>query len=578
VSARRRRRNAAAVALAVLVAFPAVASAGPLFPRKQRLLLSARAAGAPARFAPGELLVSYRRVPAARERAALAASVGGRQLTWNRSLRVQQLRVAPAALAAAARDLRRRRLVAGVERNVLARPQNVSCVANAQCAIPNDPFFPRQWWLQNDAATTQPSAGAVFGADVAAPLAWRVAAGSTGVLVAVVDSGIDRAHPDVGPRVTASATLPGNGGDVNDHFGHGTAVAGVIAAIPDNGIGIAGVAWNASLLNVKVQSDSGPAGSVSCAAAANGITYASNAGAQIINLSFGSSSPCATEQSAVDYATGRGSLVVAAAGNEGSTVPEYPAAFSNVLSVAATDNADRRAGFSSYGASWVDLAAPGVRIWTTLPVAGSVLGAGYDYEDGTSFAAPVVAGIAALIWPSVTDANGDGRRNDDVARRLVAYADAIAGTGSDWYYGRVDACRAAAAGAELCPPPAPAPPASATPVATPVATPAPPAVPAMPLAAGRQFVHRALRDRLGAEYARRRHSVERCERRIATLVLCRVSWSTTRWAYWGSVSVWYDAGVIWQRHVSLRRASSACAARKGRTHCPSRRIVTAGPG
>jgi thermitase len=582
----------AAAALMLLVALPATtsASSGPLFPRKTRLAAqgaaaraAAVAAGMPQRFAPGELLVTYRRAISASQRRSVAAAVHGRELTWNATVRMQQLRVAPTTLSTAAEVLRRSRRVAGVERNPLADIEHVSCVGNAQCAIPNDPFFTRQWWLQNDAATVEPAAGALFGADVAAPLAWRVASGSTAVLVAVVDSGIDRSHPDVGPRVIASATLVGNGGDVNDYVGHGTAVAGVIAAIPNNGIGVAGVAWNASLINIKAQSDSGPGG-LSCAAAVNGITYATNAGAHIINLSFGGPTPCANEQAAIDYATGRGSLVIAAAGNDGNTVPEYPAAFANVIAVAATDDADQRADFSSYGSSWVDLAAPGVAIWTTLPVAGSALGTGYGYVDGTSFSAPIVAGIAALIWPTVADANGDGRRNDDVARRLIAYADTIPGTGTLWQYGRVNACRAAAAGAQRCPPPAPSPTVSATPaptpVATPAATPAPKAtpvpVPVMPLSIGRQYVHRALRDRLGTEYARRRGAVERCEQRLRTEVLCRVSWATARWVYWGVTSVWYTASateVLWHGHVSLHRASGACARRHGRSRCPSRPIA-----
>jgi thermitase len=560
----------ASVCLVLLLCCSPV-SASPLFPRKEALRSLAHAAAAPhARYAPGELLVTYRRPSA---RASLARAVGARQLTWNPTLRVQQLRVR--SLSRAAERLRRSPSVALVERNPLSVPDHVSCVGNPVCAIPNDPYFPRQWWLQNDTATVEPSAGAVFGADVAAPLAWRIAGGNPAVLVAIVDTGIDRSHPDVGPRVIGSATLVGNGGDVNDYVGHGTAIAGVIAAIPNNGVGVAGVAYNASLLNVKAQSDTEPEG-ITCAAAANGITYATNAGAYVINASFGSTVPCAAEQSAVDYAAGRGSLVIAAAGNDGSSVPNYPAAFSNALGVAATDNGDRMTGFSSWGASWVDLAAPGERIWTTLPVAGSTIGTEYGYVDGTSFSAPIVAGIAALIWPYVTDANHDGRRNDDVARQLVQFADAIPGTGTYWRYGRVNACRAAAAGADRCPPPPPA----AAPVATPMPTPTPapvaPVVPAMTLNDGRSYVRQAIGERFGAT-ARRRAYLQHCRHLGPSRVVCDVSWTTARWQFWGSVTALYTlerGEVVWDQRLSIRRAGLSCVMRKGRTRCPSRRFTS----
>jgi len=566
-----------AVAALALVLVPEAAGADSLFPRKERLQAVASVARAQARFVPDELLVTYRR-GAGERRAALAAAVGGREVTWNARLRAQQLQVAPARLRAAAARLRRSPAVAHVERNRLAEPEHVSCVANPQCALPNDPGFPRQWWLQNDAATVQPSAGGVFGADIAAPLAWLVASGSAEVNVAVVDTGIDRGHPDVGPRVVRSATLGDNAGNLTDYVGHGTAVAGIIAAVPDNGIGVAGAAWNASLINVKVQNDGSDAG-VSCSSAANGITYATDAGAHIINLSFSSVVPCSVERSAIDYAAERGVLVIAAAGNHGTPVPHYPAAFANAVSVAATDSADRRAEFSSYGAAWVDLAAPGVRMWTTLPMAGSEMGAGYGYVDGTSFAAPVVAGIAAMIWRTVPDADGDGRRNDDVAARLAHTADAIAGTRTAFYYGRVNACLAAAAGAQRCPPPVPqaAPPvATPAPAPVPAATPAPAAVPAMSVAAGRRYVRRALADLLSAQYRGRHAASERCRRSPPAGVRCTVAWSTTRWTFWGTATVRYgrqSGRLVWHRNIVVRRAGRVCASRHGRSRCPVRRFL-----
>jgi thermitase len=523
------------------------------------------------RYVPGEVLVTYRR-GAAHRRGRLAARAGARELSWNARLRVQRLRAPSSALA----RLRRSPAVVTVERNLLRRPGHVSCVGNPLCKLPNDPDFRRQWWLQNDEATVQPvGKGAVFGSDIAAPLAWRLMTGSRQVRVAVVDTGIDRTHPDVGPRVVSSLT--GTGNSLTDFVGHGTAIAGVIAAIPDNAIGGAGTALEASLVNVKVQRD-GEEDGVSCADASEGITSAVDAGANIINVSFGSPGSCAAERAAVDYAASRGALVVAAAGNDGTSDVNFPAAFPNVLSVAATDNADRRASFSSYGAGWVDVAAPGVRLWTTLPLAGSELGTAYGYVDGTSFSAPVVAGIAALIWSSVPDANLDGRRNDDVAARLTQTAEQISGTGNLWRFGRVNACLAAAAGVPSCPPPepTPTPPPDPTPTPTPVPTVIPtPPLPAMTLATGRRYVRRALSDLLRSEY-RRRGLVQRCQTRPPAGVRCTVSWRTKRWVYWGQATVRYafqDSLVVWRRSVDVRRASRSCADRRGRTRCPARRFT-----
>jgi thermitase len=568
-----RVRHSLTIAAALALLVPASAAGSePLFPRKDRVRATAAAAGA-VRYVPNELLVTYRR-GAEHRRWRLAALVGGRELAWNARLRVQLLEV---PITAAAR-LRRSPSVAHVERNVLRRHGHVSCVANPVCRLPNDPDFARQWWLQNDAATVQPENRLpVFGADIAAPLAWRLASGSSDVRVAVVDTGIDRTHPDVGARVVRSLTWTGN--SLTDFIGHGTAIAGVIAAIPDNAVGGAGTAFNASLINVKVQRDGDDEG-VSCADAAEGITSAVDAEANIINVSFGSPGSCAAERAAVDYAASRGVLVIAAAGNDGASVPNFPAAFSNVVSVAATDNGDRRASFSSFGSSWVDVAAPGVRLWTTLPVAGSEIGAAYGYVDGTSFAAPVVAGIAALIWSSVPDENNDGRRNDDVAARLTRTAEPILGTGSFWHFGRVNACLAASGGAASCPPPPPAPPVpppapAPAPPPVPTATPAP-ALPTMTLATGRRYVRRALTDLLRSEYRRRRGEIQRCYRSPPAGIRCTVSFRTKRYVYWGEATVRYahEGGrLVWRRQVDVRRASRSCADRRGRARCPSRRFT-----
>jgi thermitase len=315
------------------------------------------------------------------------------------------------------------------------------------------------------------------------------------VRIAVVDSGIDASHPDLAGKVVAAANFTASN-TVQDLSGHGTHVAGTAAASFDNAVGIAGMAPLARLMDVKVLAvDQTGRTTGDCADVAVGVVWATDHGADVVNMSLGGPSPCLAMQTAVAYAASRGALVVAAAGNEGSTSRFYPAAFSDVLSVAATTNRDQLAGFSNRGASWVDVAAPGDGIASTLPTYDNGSGAiNYGYLSGTSMAAPVVSGIAALIWPPTATATA-GR---DIASRLIAAAKPITGTGIDFRYGRVDACRAVTGSAQLCgepiaPAPSPAPPAPAPPQIAqpaPIASPTPrrnaaPGVYAASLARGR---------------------------------------------------------------------------------------------
>src|SRR5262249_10350349 len=152
-------------------------------------------------------------------------------------------------------------------------PLWADCTTSRGCAVLNDPGYTQQWYLENDRATIEPPGGGALGADIDAPLGWVLDAGSTSVRLAIVDSGIDLQHPDVGPRVTFASTLVANNGNLTDYAGHGTAVAGVAAAIPNNGVGIAGVAYNASLIDVKVTDDQN-SDAVTCLALANGIAAA----------------------------------------------------------------------------------------------------------------------------------------------------------------------------------------------------------------------------------------------------------------------------------------------------------------
>lgn len=263
---------------------------------------------------------------------------------------------------------------------------------------PNDPLFKYQYGLSNTGQQIGSVPGSPTGsasADIKAPSAWEETTGLDTVTVAVVDSGVDLTHPDLAGNMKASGRdFVNNDFDATDDNAHGTQVAGVICAVSDNGEGIAGVAWSCRYLPVKVLDAAGVGTSDKIA---QGITWAVDNDASIINLSFGGPTGDETLRNAVKYAYDKGVVVVAAAGNTGLAV-EYPAAYdSYVLAVAASDYHDARASWSCVGSA-LDVAAPGVRILSTVPTwfftADSLP---YGYADGTSVAAAHVSGLAALI-------------------------------------------------------------------------------------------------------------------------------------------------------------------------------------
>ena len=286
-------------------------------------------------------------------------------------------------------------------------------------ATANDPLFTQgqEWYLSK----------------IQAPAAWDITTGTSSVIVAVVDSGVNPSHPDLAGRVLSNGyDFVANTTATSDPNGHGTAVAGVIAPNANNNLGVAGVTWANPILPVRVL-DANGTGSYS--AIAQGITYAANQGARIINLSFGGSANSQTLQDAINYAWSKQCIVVASAGNNGNSVPVYPAACSNVVSVAATNASDAHPSWSNYG-SFIDLCAPGDNI---LTLSGSN---GYGSWSGTSFSAPVTSGILALMAsanPSLTNAQ--------LVNLLLNNCDDLGTPGPDIYYGngRVNALRAVTA-------------------------------------------------------------------------------------------------------------------------------------
>lgn len=277
---------------------------------------------------------------------------------------------------------------------------------------PNDPFFPvipaanNQWGLENPGRVG--FLAYVVDSDIDASAAWDIQKGSPLVIVAVLDAGIIYTYPDLGGGIGATYKVVGGYDFVNedpdpmDDNGHGTHVAGIIAASMNNAIGIAGTCPNCKLMAVKVcrmdgycySSDTIP-----------GIYYAVNNGAKVVNASWGGAGFNQSMQDAINYAAANNVVVVASAGNNNTSVKHYPAAMNNVIAVAATQENDTKFNPSNYddGTGWVDIAAPGSNILSTyLEVPVSCLPhetslSGYAYCSGTSMAAPFVAGVAGLL-------------------------------------------------------------------------------------------------------------------------------------------------------------------------------------
>lgn len=227
------------------------------------------------------------------------------------------------------------------------------------------------------------------------------------VIVAILDTGIDQNHEDLNGKVLNSINLT-NSATVSDINGHGTHIAGIIAANTNNKTGIAGVAPDCLLLNVKVADDQG---FVYPHTVAKGIIWAVDNGANVINISLALHQSSTDLSRAIDYAWDKGVIVVAAAGNEVPGTIIYPACYENVIAVTAVGESGRFAPLSNF-ANWVDAAAPGVNIYSCLP------NNGYGYKSGTSFATGYVSGIAALLYTAVTDVNNNGYLNDEIRMSL----------------------------------------------------------------------------------------------------------------------------------------------------------------
>ncbi len=265
----------------------------------------------------------------------------------------------------------------------------------------NDPHYPRQYGLRA----------------IKAPEAWEISKGDPGVVIAILDTGIVKAHEDL--QVTAHVNQSRLSDTPYDRHGHGTHVAGIAGAVTDNALGIAGVTWYCSLLNVKVLGDDGPGYRSDVV---KGIVYAADNGANVINMSLGGPIGGLTIQRAVNYAYDKGVVLVASAGNTSGSIG-YPAKYEKVIAVGATDRQNERVWFSSYGPE-LTIMAPGWDIYSTE------LRNRYAYKSGTSMAAPHVAGLASLmlsIRPNLTP--------QEVTDYIIEGANDLGQPGWDEYYG-----------------------------------------------------------------------------------------------------------------------------------------------
>lgn len=282
---------------------------------------------------------------------------------------------------------------------IIKHPDSIEPLNNNE-VTPNDKDFTSQYYLKQINATK----------------AWRTTTGSS-LLVGVLDTGVDATHPDLIGKVTAS---DGSEEDLADDIGHGTEVAGIIAANTNNKQGIAGISWGTKVLSLKVTDSLGQA-RISTVAQALDKAYAS--GVKIVQISLSTNQFSQTFRNVIKEAQDRGILIISTSGNTGIQELRYPAAFSGVIGVGAVDQNKKKESYSTTG-DHVTLVAPGTSIFTTS------LDSSYDSVTGTSFAAPQVAGAAALVWSIAPDL-----RSDEVREILTESADDLGTLGKDKLYG-----------------------------------------------------------------------------------------------------------------------------------------------
>lgn len=371
------------------------------------ILLSQTSAASSLQWAEGRILVQPRTGVSATKLEQILERSGGQANGVVRGLDVRVVEVPPNAEKAVAAALARNKNIAFAELDFLLP---------AEATIPDDPAFVSAWHHTK----------------IDTPNAWSQSLGNA-VTVAICDTGIDASHPDLEDKL-----VPGwnsvSGGDTSDVMGHGTQVAGVVGASTNNGVDVASVGWNANIMQMRVSDRSD--GYAYYSDIAECITWAADNGARVANVSFDAAGS-GTVASAAGYMKNRGGLVTISAGNTGAQNAYSPN--DALLAIAATDSSDVRSSFSSYG-DYVDLAAPGSGILTTRKGGGTVT------VSGTSFSAPVTAGVIALMI-SANPSLGP----EQLETLLLSTSEDLGEPGADTFYGagRINATAAvtAAAGA-----------------------------------------------------------------------------------------------------------------------------------
>lgn len=364
----------------------------------------------------GHVLVRFDNSATAEERRIALASIGARQVGYIAALDTVIASTNDSERSVA--SLNARSDILWAEPDYLARiqdfppPSRLRGVVYVPVAVvAEDPLMTHQW----------------HHALIRTGEAWRVSRGA-GAIIAIVDTGVDCDLTELMYQCVAGYDFVNDDFDPSDDHGHGTDVASIAAGAANNGIGGVGIAPDSRLMPLKAMSANGFG---SYAAIANAVVWAADRGADVINLSLGGYYDSATLRSAISYAVARGLVVVAAAGNDNLALPAYPAAYPNVIAVAATDRDDRHWEPSNRG-SYVDVAAPGAHVATTTRH-------GWGELSGTSEATPIVAGVAALIR-----SRSPGLSAETVLSQLAAGAVDLGDPGWDPFFGhgRVDAARA----------------------------------------------------------------------------------------------------------------------------------------
>src|SRR6266542_6716139 len=327
----------------------------------------------------GDLLVKFRPDAPASEIARLHASANATLVSDVPDIGIKRLKVPPGHAQEAAENYSRSPAVEFAEVDGAVQTQ----------FSPNDPYYAGAY-----PTTRFGNIGQWAPQAVSAPAAWDTTQGDTAIIIAIVDTGVDTAHPDLQAKIVGGTSFLGG---AKDQFGHGTHVAGIAAASTNNSTGVAGICPRCSIMPVRVL-DANGSGSISDVAA--GIIYAANNGARVINLSLGGPSTSQTLRAALDYAVAHNALPVAAMGNSYMSQALEPAYWYSALSVGAVDQSGAKAGFSNYGAK-TDVVAPGVGVLSTMPTYPVTLNQtyeqNYDALSGTSMATPVVSGVAGLV-------------------------------------------------------------------------------------------------------------------------------------------------------------------------------------